>query len=135
MIVTTKSFLAQYHISIKWISVDLISFPYFIIFSLKLFLKIKNNIKHMTNIDSIDHEMRSDTNIFFDISEHISNILSEIDRLITQLSIIDNIFCAYTKQNISLVFERREDVFLRFCLESRKYSSRMSIGHKLSSDL
>ena len=87
MVVVAKSIFAEDGICIVWISVDLVSFPYSVLFSLEIFFEFEDDVKHIADVDVVDDDMRFESDILFDDSHHLINIIFVIDILVAQLSI------------------------------------------------
>jgi len=105
MIIITKTIFTENHIYIMRISGNLVSFSYSVLFSLKIFFECEDDVKHITNIDIVDDDMWFESDILFNNSDHLIDILFIINILIAQLSIGYNVVCIYTKQNFSLTFQ------------------------------
>lgn len=87
MIVITKSVFTEDGVRIVRISGNLVSFSDSVLFSLKIFFKIENDIESIGDIDVVDDDMWFDSDIFFYIPYQLIDIFFVIDILIAQLPI------------------------------------------------
>lgn len=87
MIVVAESVLAEDHVRIMRISVDLVSFPYPVLLPLEIFFEFEDDVEHIRHVDVVDHDMRFDSDILFDVPDHLVHVFLIIDILIAQLPI------------------------------------------------
>ena len=119
MIVMTKSIFTEDCLSIMRIAVDLISFPDPILFSLEILFKFEDDIKHIPDIDIIDHDMWFDSDIFFDISDELIDVVFIVDIFVAELSIGKDIYSIYAEHYLCIIFEREENIFFGLRIKTR----------------
>ena len=87
MIVVTESVFAEDHINILRISVDLVSFPYPVLFPLEILFEFEDDVEHIADIDIVDYDMRFDSDILLYVPDELIDVVFVIDILIAQLPV------------------------------------------------
>jgi len=87
MIVVTESVFAENHIDVVRISVDLISFSYSVLFPLEVLFEFEDDVEHISDVDIVDDDMRFESDILFDVPDHLIHVFFVIDILIAQLPV------------------------------------------------
>lgn len=135
MIIMTEAVLAKDDIGIVGIAVDLVSFPYPVLFPLEFLFEFQDNIEHIANVDVVDDNMWLDSDVFLDDPDHLINVVLVIDIFVAQLPIGEDVIGVDAEEDLSLALQGREDILLRFRIESWQDSCGMCIIHEFPSYL